>query len=87
MRFTKLKAAGIAAGVAVFALMSGPAQATGSSSNTDGAGVDYNPGCLISDPLAAPPAANAGGYACLLPALNTYDNSRGAEDLESVKRT
>jgi hypothetical protein len=46
MRFTKWKAAGIAAGVAVLALMGGPAQAVGSTSTTDAVGTDYDPGCV-----------------------------------------
>ena len=79
MKFTKLKAAGIAAGVAVFALMSSSAEGFATQTRADGPGTDYDPGCILATTLVN--GANSRG-AC--PGLSLYDGSRGAEDLAGV---
>jgi hypothetical protein len=78
LKFTKLKAVGIAAGVSVFALLSGPAHA-GSTSTTDASGTDYEPGC-VADASTTPPPPNhwGNGNKCT---VSTSDGSVTSIDL------
>jgi hypothetical protein len=75
MRFTKWKAAGIAAGTTVLALMSGPSQAVGGTSTRDAVGVDYDAACIVGLGSTTPNAGNNCN------GLTTYDGSTTATDI------
>jgi hypothetical protein len=85
LKFTRLKAVGIAAGVAAFAFIGTPAQA-GSTTAADADGVDFDASCLVGSPSAPPstpnnvpsPGTNAN---CL---VGTYDGSTESTDFNSV---
>jgi hypothetical protein len=84
MRFTKWKAAGVAAGTAAFALLGGPAHAAVTGTH-DSIGVDYDPACVASVAVTPPPANSiqspngGGGAGC--PDVTSYDGSMRLIDI------
>jgi hypothetical protein len=84
LKFTKLKAVGIAAGVAALAFITTPANAV---TITDGSGVDFDAGCVLGDPTAAAPEPNnvgSPGGGCT---FTTYDGSTDSTDFSTVEVT
>jgi hypothetical protein len=88
VKFTRLKAAGVAAGVAAFAFIGTHASAHASAgvTSSDGSGVDFDAACLIGDPSAPPATPNnvpspGANSACL---VGTYDGSTESTDLNNV---
>ena len=81
VKFTKMWAAGIAAGVAAFALTSGPASAwhTVAPPVADPSGVDFDAACVIG---RASSVESPFGDGC--DGISTYDGSTESTDLRSV---
>jgi hypothetical protein len=97
LRFTRLKAAGIAAGVAAFAFLSSPALAGGGDDDfppPSGAlndGVDFDAACLVSAPLTTPGPNNIespGGTSCGgAVGVGSYDGSTETTDIGAFSLT
>ena len=94
MKFTKMKAAGIAAGVAAFAFIGTPATA-GSVTVTDGDGVDFDAACvvgtsattpgpnnIVSDPASNDPGGAPAGDGC--EGVSNYDGLTESTDFNDV---
>ncbi len=83
MKFNKLKAGALVAGIAAFTLLSGPAaQATGTTGTIpDSSGTEWDPACILHTGLNAPGAASPGASQC---EVTTYDGSEEAVDLQSA---
>ena len=78
MKFRKLKALGIAAVAASLAMLGSPASA-GSTDTTDAAGYDYDPACVVSTAVTAPPPNSIDPNGCQ--GVSTHDGSAAALDI------